>query len=81
LPPSEYSIDVNPVTLPPGCATLATKPPSTGSTVLANTTGMDRVARQMASMAGVGMTMMASGLVATNAAAATPSSAGFGTSR
>ena len=43
--------------------------------------GMDRVARKIASMAGVGITKITSGLLATNAAAAASSSAGFGASR
>src|SRR5215831_9280371 len=39
LPPIENSKDVNPVTLPPGCAMLATKPCPIGSATFTNTNG------------------------------------------
>jgi hypothetical protein len=44
LPLKLYSIDMNPVALPPGRAKLSTKPPPTGSATFTKTTGTVRVA-------------------------------------
>src|SRR5262249_52986439 len=44
---------MNPVTLPPGRARLATKPSPTGSPTSANTIGIVRVCRYTAAVAGV----------------------------
>ncbi len=58
-----------PVTLPPGCARLPTKPAPTGSVTLVNTIGTVLVACCSATMASVVEARMTSGACATNSAA------------
>jgi hypothetical protein len=54
LPPIESSKPLEkPVTLPPGCAMLATKPSPTGSDTTTKTIGIVRVARMVATAPGV----------------------------
>src|SRR5262249_10251404 len=69
LPPIEASILVKPVTLPPGRAKLVTMPSPTGSDTVANTIGMLRVACNTSIVAGVLLTKIASGAVATSSTA------------
>src|SRR5262249_46350774 len=52
FPVREDSALVKPVALPPGRATLATKPSPTGSDTTANTTGIVRVFLNVAAVAG-----------------------------
>ena len=66
---SEYSKLVNPVILPPGRASLSTKPPSTGSETFANTIGTVRVASLSATRTGVPIASIAAGFVRANSAA------------
>src|SRR5262249_19135666 len=61
LPPSEFSIGVNPVRLPPGRDRLATNPLPTGSPTIAKTMGMVFVCCRMAAVAGVLPVRMRSG--------------------
>jgi hypothetical protein len=66
LPPSEPTIAWKPVTLPPGCAKLATKPLPTGSETVAKTMGMVRVCCRSAAVVGVTAERMTSGCSATS---------------
>jgi hypothetical protein len=68
LPPIDDSMlmFVNPVTLPPGRASDATKPLPTGSETWANTIGSVRVSRRSAATVGVVTAKMTSGCSATN---------------
>src|SRR5262249_24533568 len=61
---------MNPVTLPPGFARLATMPALTGSATCVNTTGIVRVACCKKLTAGVELTRITSGDNATNSIAA-----------
>jgi len=60
LPLSSLVKALKPVTLPPGCARLATTPTPSGSPIAAMTTGMVVVACLAASAAGVPRVMMTS---------------------
>ena len=71
LPPIDDSILmlVNPVTLPPGRASDATRPRPTGSETWANTIGSARVSRKSAATVGVVTAKMTSGCRATSSLA------------
>ena len=69
LPPIEGSKLVNPVTLPPGRARLATKPPPTGSPTATNTTGTFPSIGMIAESARLVNTMMTSGENASSSSA------------
>ena len=69
FPAKLYSSCMNPVVLPPGRARLSTKLVPTGSTTIANTIGMVRVACCNAVADGVVVARITSGASATNSAA------------
>src|ERR1700738_3195449 len=64
-----YSNCMKPVVLPPGRARLSTRPLPTGSTAIANTIGIVRVACCNTAVEGVVVARMTSGASATNSAA------------
>src|SRR5579872_896191 len=75
LPPRSVDCSDRPVTLPPGCARLATNPPPTGSLARANTMGMADVARLTVETEGPSVRMTSTGS-RTNSAAISASRSG-----
>src|SRR4051812_47664261 len=69
FPLRPYSNEMNPVTLPPGCARLSTKPAPTGSATPANTIGKVPVASINGPTVEVPVARTTSGAKATNSAA------------
>src|SRR5262245_13310322 len=66
LPASDASISTKPVALRPGRATVSTKPLPTGSDTSVNTTGIVRVSRNSAAVAGVVTPIRRSGWCSTS---------------
>ena len=69
LPVSSVTKELSPVTLPPGCARLATIPRPSGSPIAAMTIGIVRVALAAVSAAGVPRVRIRSTFARTNSSA------------